>query len=130
MGNGHVTVKGGAGSSGGGGGGAGGRLVINYLKSYLSSSQPDQSFYWTGTHDVSGGIKGDMRFKYQGPNNGQDGTMFHSKCFPGYSGPFCRACPIGTYKYDFSFGLCLPCQNKPKNAYYTKIGESTSICEY
>ena len=37
-GDGHVSVKGGAGSAGGGGGGSGGRLVMNYLKSYLSSS--------------------------------------------------------------------------------------------
>lgn len=47
-----MSVKGGSGSSNGGGGGAGGRLVMNYLKSYLASSQPDQSFYWTGTNDI------------------------------------------------------------------------------
>ena len=61
-GNGFVSVKGGAGSSGGGGGGAGGRLVMNYLKSYLSTSQPAQSFYWSGKSDISGGSKGDMDF--------------------------------------------------------------------
>lgn len=37
-GNGFVSVKGGSGSEGGGGGGAGGRLVMNYLKSYIASS--------------------------------------------------------------------------------------------
>lgn len=56
--------------------------------------------------------------------------MFHTKCFPGYSGVFCSACQIGFYKYDYSFGKCLECQNKPKNAHYTKTGEITSLCEY
>ena len=35
-----LTAFGGSGSSNGGGGGAGGRLVINYLRGYLMSSQP------------------------------------------------------------------------------------------
>ena len=56
--------------------------------------------------------------------------MFHSKCFPGYSGVFCAACPVGFYKYDYSFGKCLQCQNKPRNSHYTKLGETTSLCEY
>jgi len=103
---------------------------MNYLKSYLASSQPEQSFYWHGTSDISGGFKGDMSFKFQGPHDGQDGTMFHSKCFPGYSGVFCGACEVGEYKYDYSFGKCMPCQNKPKLSYYTKTAETSSICEY
>ena len=31
---------------------------MNYLKGYLANSQPDQSFYWVGTHDISGGNAG------------------------------------------------------------------------
>jgi len=103
---------------------------MNYLKSYLASSQPDQSFYWEGTHDISGGQRGDMSFNFLAPSNGQNGTMFHSKCFPGFSGVFCKACEIGEYKYDYSFGKCMPCMNKPKNSYYTKMGETSSICEF
>jgi hypothetical protein len=71
-----------------------------------------------------------MAFKFQGPADGQNGTMFHSKCFPGYSGVFCKACLVGEYKYDYSFGKCMPCQNKPKNAYYMAAGEKSSICAY
>ena len=40
MGDGRFSVKGGSGSDKGGGGGSGGRLVINYLRSYLQSSYP------------------------------------------------------------------------------------------
>jgi len=52
------------------------------------------------------------------------------KCFGGYSGPFCEACPIGTYKYDYSYAVCQPCQNKPLNSFYNKKGQSTSECSY
>jgi hypothetical protein len=68
---------------------------MNYLKSYLSSSQPEQSYFWHGTSDISGGTAGDMAFKFQGPGAGQNGTMHHSKCFPGYSGVFCSPCDVG-----------------------------------
>lgn len=129
-GDGTISTRGGAGSSNGGGGGAGGRLVMNYLKSYLSSSQPEQSYFWHGTSDIAGGTPGDMAFKFQGPGAGQNGTMHHSKCFPGYSGVFCSPCDVGYYKYDYSYGQCQPCQNKPENAFYTKQAETSSICEY
>ena len=56
--------------------------------------------------------------------------MFHSKCFPGYSGVFCKACPVGSFKYDYSFGRCMTCQNKPKNSEYVHLAESSSICKY
>ena len=108
-----MSVKGGAGSAYGGGGGSGGRLVMNYLKSYLASSQPMQSYYWSGTHDISGGLRGDTNIRTLSASNGEDGTMFHAKCFPGFSGVFCKPCDIGEYKYDYSFGKCFPCQNKP-----------------
>jgi len=35
-----LTAFGGTGSTNGGGGGSGGRLVINYLRGYMMSSQP------------------------------------------------------------------------------------------
>lgn len=57
VGNGLVSAMGGAGLRGGGGG-SGGRFIMNYLKSFLSSSNPRQSFYWIGHHDVSGGVGG------------------------------------------------------------------------
>ena len=56
MGDGHVSVKGGYGSANGGGGGSGGRFVMKYTRSYLSSSYPNQSYYWYGTYDINGGI--------------------------------------------------------------------------
>lgn len=58
MGNGRISVKGGSGSDKGGGGGSGGRLIINYLRSYLADSYPNQSFYWRGAYDLRGGLGG------------------------------------------------------------------------
>ena len=46
------------------------------------------------------------------------------------SGPFCQACPIGTYKYGYSFGTCLPCINKPENSEYDKDAQTKAICSY
>jgi len=46
--NSSLYIEGGNGSPNGGGGGAGGRMIINYLTSYLRSSYPMQSFFWTG----------------------------------------------------------------------------------
>ena len=40
---------------------------------------------------------------------GSDGEIKSGKCFGGYSGPFCQACPVGTFKYDYSYGKCKPC---------------------
>ena len=45
-GTGNFLARGGNGSSGGGGGGAGGRFVINYLRGYVASAQPEQSHFW------------------------------------------------------------------------------------
>ena len=56
--------------------------------------------------------------------------MFGSKCMPGYSGIFCQKCPMGTYKNDYSYGECLPCQNKPKHAAYIGIAQQSSMCDY
>jgi len=58
MGNSLISARGGTGSPKGGGGGSGGRLVMNYLKGYLYNSQPKQSFFWTGVHDIDGGDAG------------------------------------------------------------------------
>ena len=104
---------------------------MNYLKGYLSNSQPDQSYYWYGTMNINGGKAGPKQKSFDlASSDGERGTMFHTKCFPGYSGVFCSACEPGTYKYDYSFGVCLPCQNKPKMSDYWKYAESTSNCDY
>jgi len=130
MGDGLFAVNGGDGSPNGGGGGSGGRLVVNYLKSYLSSSYPDQSHNWYGRSQIKGGRSGAVTFQRSNPKAGEDGTVFHSKCFPGYSGVFCQACPVGTFKYDYSYGACLPCKNKPESSYYNKEAETSSMCSY
>jgi len=104
--------------------------VLNYLKGYLSTSQPDQSFYWTGGFSGDGGLSGPMIFDYLKAQSGGEGTRFHSKCFPGYSGVFCKACEIGEYKYDYSYGACLPCMNRPKFSYYTTEAMGSSLCDY
>jgi len=123
-GDGRVSAKGGNGSRNGGGGGSGGRLAMKYLKSYLASSYPDQSINWSGDHDLQGG-RADGLTLY-----GQEGTKWHSKCYPGYSGVFCEPCGIGEFKYDYSYGTCLICRNKPKNSYYDKSAEPSSMCSY
>jgi len=51
-------------------------------------------------------------------------------CLAGYSGSFCAPCPAGTYKYGYSYGRCLPCANKPVNAFYTTKAVATSFCPY
>ena len=61
---------------------------------------------------------------------GETGQIIADKCFGGYSGPFCKACPEGTFKYDYSYALCRPCENKPKNSFYSEKGQSTATCSY
>jgi len=57
-GDGHFSVKGGNGSDGSGGGGSGGRMVVYFMQSFMASAYPAQSYYWTGTFDLSGGDPG------------------------------------------------------------------------
>jgi hypothetical protein len=129
-GDGMVSAKGGNGSPNGGGGGSGGRLAMKYLKSYLAESYPAQSIDWSGDYDLSGGKADGLSFQSLKPLYGQEGTKWHSKCYPGYSGVFCEPCGIGEFKYDYSYGTCLQCRNKPKNAYYDKNAEPSSMCSY
>ena len=117
-----ISVKGGSGSQNEGGGGSGGRIVMNYLKSYLISSYPSMSIDWYGHADVEGGPPGRLSNYYQDPGAGENGTMMGSKCMPGFSGIFCKPCPVGTFNSEFGYGACEPCQNKPKNSYYNLIG--------
>mmetsp|Transcript_4035 Transcript_4035/g.6815 ORF Transcript_4035/g.6815 Transcript_4035/m.6815 type:complete len:761 (+) Transcript_4035:2773-5055(+) len=56
--------------------------------------------------------------------------MLGPKCLPGYSGVFCQACPVGTFKNDYSYGRCIDCQNKPSHSVYTDEAESSSVCSY
>ena len=37
---------------------------------------------------------------------------------------------MGYYKVSFGSQYCLPCLNKPENAKYTKVGETSSTCSY
>lgn len=71
-----------------------------------------------------------MAFKFQGPGDGQNGTMYQPKCFPGYSGPFCQPCPVGWYKSDYSRGDCQKCENKPGNSFYLQKAEISPLCQY
>ena len=123
-----MSLNGGNGSDLGGGGGSGGRLEINFLSSFMRSSYPDQSYDWTGNLQLSGG-KGGKRLSLQG-QDGQNGTVMSPKCMGGYSGPFCHACPIGTYKLTYSYGVCVPCEGKPANSHYTSKAIATANCPY
>ena len=80
--------------------------------------------------NIQGGAKGAMHLKYLPPIAGENGTMIHSKCFPGYDGVFCSPCPTGFYKFDYSYGKCQPCLNKPYYSEYVGDAEGSSICEY
>jgi hypothetical protein len=128
-------VAGGHGSNKGGGGGAGGRVVVDLLKSFYQSSYPAQSLYWWGQLDINGGLGGLVDASRTSNStvkgaDGQDGTVFHSKCHGGYSGPFCNACNVGEFKLGFGYGICKPCENKPQYAYYTHRGVYISECPY
>ena len=119
-GDGLFELKGGDGSRNGGGGGSGGRLAINFLEPYMSRSQPQQSFYWSGTYNITGGKAGVPAHPDNTPaRDGDKGTVFASKCYPGYEGEFCKPCPLGWFKYGYSYGSCQPCLNKPPNSHYT-----------
>jgi len=123
-------VKGGDGSKEGGGGGSGGRFSMNFLRSYKADSQPHQSHYWDGQVQYQGGKAGEAKEEFSPATDGQSGTVFSSKCFPGHSGAFCQLCPVGTFKQSYSFGMCMPCINKPENAYYDRLGEVKADCHY
>ena len=131
---GHSTIEaaGGDGSAGGGGGGAGGRLVVSFNSNYRHDAQPEQSHYWRGTYSIAGGRNGDIDTErgYGAGTSGQSGVVLADKCFGGYSGPFCAPCSTGTFKYDYSYAECKPCENKPANAFYTGMGAPTSDCPY
>ena len=130
-----IEARGGDGSINGGGGGSGGRMVINYLRGFSASQQPAQSHFWKGTYALTGGQYGYMSLEDENATfvngaSGQDGQILADKCFGGYSGPFCQACPEGTYKYDYSYAVCKPCDNKPKNSFYTGLASTDSSCPY
>jgi len=54
------------------------------------------------------------------------GVIESSKCFGGYSGPFCEPCDVGSYKIGYSYAMCKPCENKPKNSFYNERGAGSS----
>lgn len=129
MGDGIISAKGGSGSANEGGGGSGGRFVMKFLKGYLQESYPVSS-WWSGSTIMDGGHSGQKFDMFGDPGHGEEGTIMSSKCLPGYSGVFCKACPLGTFKAEYSFGECIPCENKPTNSFYIRQAEDSSICEY
>ena len=127
----------------GGGGGSGGRLAMNFLRAFMHSSYPDQSYFWTGSLNLDGGKGGvlsddvslqklakGVKDEHLKAQDGASGTAFHQKCFGGYTGPFCQACDVGSFKLSYSFGTCKPCENKPTFSYYTERGVDKSLCPY
>ncbi|TNV88047.1 hypothetical protein FGO68_gene7075 [Halteria grandinella] len=132
-GQGLVSVKGGKGSLGGGGGGSGGRIVFNILGNYLADFATKATYSWDGTIVLKPGDQGDAtstELDYGSTNIASNGTEYHPMCLAGYSGAFCKPCPVGTYKYGYSYGRCLPCENKPVNAFYTDKAVHTAYCPY
>lgn len=136
-----LDLSGGDGSLYGGGGGSGGRFVSHLLQSYNATNFVEQSLRWNGTISLTGGKGGDRKdnqtlrsyHKLEQAavaGNGQDGTTTQTKCFGGFSGPFCKPCEIGTYKYDFGFSVCKPCSNKPVNSFYDHIAQNSALCAY
>lgn len=63
-GDGFMTARGGQGSQGGGGGGGGGRVVMDYVKHYYATAQPDQSGSWKGDFNIDAGVAGYMVEKF------------------------------------------------------------------
>ncbi|CDW79197.1 UNKNOWN [Stylonychia lemnae] len=132
-GDGHLSVQGGDGSNYGGGMGAGGRIIIYYLGNYLSQYYSTRSLDWLGDLDVNpgnSGILGKNQQRLEKSVESQNGTVWHPRCPSGHSGGFCNPCPIGTYKYGYSYGKCNQCENKPDNSYYTSVAVATALCPY
>ena len=88
------------------------------------------SYDWTGELDIDGGDPGDIAESYGQGSKGEAGSAVHTRCFPGYSGVFCKACEPGFYKYDYGFGQCLPCKNRPYYSTYVNRAQNSSICDY
>jgi hypothetical protein len=53
-----------------------------------------------------------------------------ANCPTGKSGPFCKPCPIGTFKMFFGKGSCEPCKNKPDNSNYVQSRLNSPFCTY
>lgn len=105
-------------------------MVVNYLRSYSIDAFHTQSHHWSGSYDISGGHSGKATHNPVPSKPGQDGTVHSTKCFPGYAGAFCSPCPVGTYKYHYSFGKCLKCENKPTFSSYINRNETSALCGY
>ena len=143
-GDGLIDLSGGEGSVFGGGGGAGGRIVTHLLNNFDYSNVAHQSYFWSGTINLQGGKGGLVKPKTDSllaspslkqlgaitAGDGQSGITVAEKCFGGYTGPFCKPCEIGTYKYNFGYGVCQTCTNKPENSFYDAIAQSSSKCSF
>lgn len=68
--------------------------------------------------------------KLKKAQDGQTGSTSQTQCFGGFTGPFCKPCPVGMFKYNFGYGVCQPCQNKPENSFYDDIAQSSSQCSF
>ena len=102
------------GSVGGGGGGAGGKLLVYYLQNFIDEEESVHTYDWSGSLYINGGLGGMVSSSSQStPESGQSGTVWHPKCLPGYSGALCDPCPVGTFKYGYSYGECLVCNSAP-----------------
>lgn len=113
-----LDLSGGHGSIFGGGGGAGGRFVSHLIQNFNATNFEEQSLRWNGTISLNGGRGGArqpnqtlLAFELEQTKrlfagDGQDGTTAQEKCFGGFTGPFCKPCQIGTYKYNYGFGVC------------------------
>lgn len=86
-----------------------------------------------GTFQLDGGKAGSLlesNVGYTAAGSGQQGSQLSAKCMGGFSGPFCAPCEVGTFKFNYGYALCKPCENKPLNAFYTEKAIQTSECPY
>ena len=123
-GNGSLSVSGGSGSWMNGGGGSGGRISLQYLKSLQPEFYPNMTINWSGKAFLDGGLADGNGFQ------GENGSQWATRCKGGYHGVYCRPCPIGKFKLDYSYQDCENCTNKPPNSYYTMRAWPNESCAY
>ena len=99
----------------------------------MSQYYATRSLDWLGSLSVDPGTLstlGSHQKRLDKSLESQNGTVWHPRCPAGHSGGFCDPCPVGTYKYGYSYGKCNRCENKPENAFYADVAVLTALCPY
>lgn len=135
VGGGIIEAMGGRGGGCSGGGGGGGVIGSAGQQAALAWSR-----FASNVSVAGGGADASptcLRMGTTGRHGGEGELLQLGVCQPGQAGIFCAPCPPGTYNPPHysdnetaESRVCLPCQNKPGNAYYVMEGWLNATCPY